>query len=115
MAAIKISSAKAKARRGQQWVRDRLLELFPELAPDDVRSTPMGVTGEDVQLSPKARALFPFAIECKTKKAFSIYKEFEQADKHKKDFPGLLFIKADRKEPLVVMSADTFFQVWSRK
>ena len=40
--AIKPQSAKAKGRRHQQWVRDKILALFPKLEPDDVRSTGMG-------------------------------------------------------------------------
>lgn len=109
------SAAKAKARRSQHWVRDKLLEMYPELEADDVRSTPMGVTGEDIQLSPKARKLFPFAVECKARKSLSVYKDFEQAQKHQKEFPGILFLKADRKEPLAVMSADIFFKLWAKQ
>ena len=45
-------SAKAKGRNGQQEVRDRLLETFPEFELDDIKSTTMGDTGEDIQLSP---------------------------------------------------------------
>ena len=35
-------AAKAKGRGGQQEVRDRLLETFPEFEPDDIKSTTMG-------------------------------------------------------------------------
>ena len=51
------SSSKAKGRLGQQEVRDKILKTFPELEPDDVRSTAMGQSGEDIQLSPRARKL----------------------------------------------------------
>ena len=64
---IKPSSSKAKGRRLQQAVRDGILEAFPALEPDDVKSTSMGAGGEDVQLSPAARKLFPYQIECKPK------------------------------------------------
>jgi hypothetical protein len=99
----------------QQWVRDKLLELYPSLLPDDVRSTPMGVTGEDVQLSPQARSFFPFTVECKSRKSFAIYKDFEQASGHRKDVPGILFIRADRKQPLVILDADLFLQIWKNQ
>ena len=36
---IKPSSAKAKGRRLQQLVRDKILALFPALTDQDVRST----------------------------------------------------------------------------
>ena len=32
-------AAKAKGRGGQQEVRDKLLETFPEFEPDDIKST----------------------------------------------------------------------------
>ena len=37
------SSRKAKGRNLQNWVRDQIIKLFPELA-NDIKSTPMGVT-----------------------------------------------------------------------
>jgi len=57
-------SAKQKGRLLQQWVRDKLLEYAPELEPDDIKSTSMGAGGEDVQLSPAARKMYPYQIEC---------------------------------------------------
>ncbi len=52
---MKTSSAKAKGRRLQQTVRDKILSLFPTLELDvDVRSAIMGETGEDIKLSKKA-------------------------------------------------------------
>ena len=46
---MKTSSAKAKGRNLQKWVRDIILESFPGLEPDDVRSITMGDSGEDMQ------------------------------------------------------------------
>ena len=34
-------NAKAKGRLGQQEVRDKLLDTFPDLEPDDIKSTVM--------------------------------------------------------------------------
>ncbi len=67
---MRTSSAKAKGRRLQQKVRDLILETFSELEEDDVRSTSMGASGEDVLLSPLARKKFPFSVECKNVEAF---------------------------------------------
>ena len=61
-------NAKAKGRLGQQEVRDRLLETFPDLEPDDIKSTVMGDSGEDIQLSPAARKIIPLTIEVKRRK-----------------------------------------------
>lgn len=111
---MKPASAKAKGRKLQQLIRDKILSLWPELSPDDVRSTSMGANGEDIQLSPAARSRFPFAVECKSRKSFTIYKDFEQANGHRKDVPGILFIKADRKNPLVVLDAELFLEIWKK-
>lgn len=73
-------SAKAKGRRLQQWVRDTLLTLCPALTPDDIRSTSMGAQGEDIQLSPAARAVYPYSIECKNVERLNIYDALDQAE-----------------------------------
>ena len=61
-------AAKAKGRGGQQEVRDKLLETFPEFEDDDIKSTTMGDTGEDIQLSPLARKTLPISIEVKRRR-----------------------------------------------
>ena len=90
---MKTSSAKAKGRRLQQKVRDLLLETFTELEPDDIRSTSMGVSGEDLQLSPAARKLIPFAIECKNQEQLNIWKSMEQAESNCEGLTPLLVFK----------------------
>lgn len=103
---MKTSSAKAKGRTLQQKVRDLILKAFPSLKEDDVRSTSMGNQGEDVQLSPAARSLFPFTVECKSYAKFAVYQHYEQAKSHKDGYIPLLVIKANYKEPLAVLSLD---------
>jgi|TARA_X000001382_G_scaffold44617_1_gene30154 hypothetical protein len=105
------SSAKAKGRRLQQWVRDLILDLFPTLEEDDVKSTSMGAGGEDIQLSPAARKLMPITVECKNKKSFAVYKDYEQSVSHSKKFEPVLVIKGDRKKPLAVVDATHYFRL----
>jgi hypothetical protein len=113
--AIKTSSAKAKGRKHQQWVRDQILAVYPQLEPDDVRSTSMGAGGEDVQLSPSARKLFPYSVECKAHKAFAIYTVMDQAETNcPKNIQPMGVIKADRRRPLVVIDAEYFFGIMER-
>ena len=64
----------------QNDVRDLILETFKELEPDDVRSTTMGDSGEDILLSPEARKLFPFAVECKNQERLNIWDSLSQAE-----------------------------------
>ena len=109
---IKTSSAKAKGRNFQQWVRDKIYIAFPHLEEGDVRSTSMGASGEDLQLSPAARKVFPYSVECKAHKSFAIYKVLEQASSNcPKGAEPIALIKGDRQRPLAVLDAEHFFQL----
>jgi len=90
---LKPQSAKAKGRKLQQYVRDEILAHFDELESDDVRSTSMGASGEDVQLSPKARNLLPWAIEAKARAKINACRFYDQAAEHAEG----------RYQPVVVM------------
>ncbi len=74
-----------------------ILTLFPELEPDDVRSTSMGAQGEDLQLSPAARRLIPYNIEVKRRKRISFCRWMDQADTHGTHKPACFF-REDHKE-----------------
>ena len=52
--------SKNKGKRLQNDVRDLILETFKQLEADDVRSTTMGDSGEDILLSPKYVNCFHF-------------------------------------------------------
>ena len=108
---MKPQSAKAKGRNLQKWVRDLLLESFPQLEEDDVRSTSMGAGGEDLQLSPAARKLFGFSIECKNQERLNVWDAYVQASANSGKHEPLLVMKKNRKKPLVVIDAETFVQI----
>lgn len=97
----------------QKLVRDLILEINTELQPDDVKSTSMGAGGEDVMLSPAARKLVPFQIECKNQKQVAVYKWYDQAVEHGK-YPALLIIKQNHREPLVILDASLFLKILRR-
>jgi hypothetical protein len=79
---VRPQSAKAKGRRLQQEVRDAILATFPELEPDDVRSTSMGASGADILLSPAARRRFPFTVEAKNRETLNVWEGLAQANKN---------------------------------
>tara|TARA_Y100001937_G_scaffold40638_1_gene57726 strand:+ start:283 stop:621 length:339 start_codon:yes stop_codon:yes gene_type:complete len=108
---VKPQSAKAKGRNLQKWVRNLILESFPQLEPDDVRSTSMGCGGEDLQLSPAARKLFRFSVECKNVERLNVYDAYEQASANSGDHEPLLIMKKNHKKPLVVMDAEHFVEL----
>ena len=96
-------SAKAKGRLGQQEIRDKLLETFPEFEKDDIQSAIMGDTGADIKLSPQARKSLPLAIEVKRRKGEmkTVYGYIEQAVSHGTGEP-VVFYRSDHR-PWVVM------------
>lgn len=107
---MKPASAKAKGRKLQQQVRDLILETFPDLQADDVRSTSMGAGGEDVQLSPAARARVPYQVECKNKAKSQVHTWYGQAAEHGKHEP-LLIVHRDRDVTLAVVEINHFFKL----
>ena len=109
---MKTASSKAKGRLLQQLVRDKILDAYPTLEPDDCKSTSMGAGGEDVQLSPAARKLFPYSVEAKSRESIALYTWYLQA-KHNapKGAEALLVIKQNRSKPLVVVDLDHFMEL----
>ena len=105
-------AAKAKGRGGQNEIRDKLLETFTEFEPDDIKSTTMGDTGEDIQLSPAARKKLPITIEVKRRKSGMkmAYDYTEQASKHGKGEP-VVFFRADRKDWITMISIDHYMEL----
>jgi hypothetical protein len=87
------ASRKAKGRRLQNHVVKVLLEKFPMLTESDVRSTPMGCTGEDVWLSEAARVTFPYAVEAKNTERLNIWAALKQAETERKGTPLVVFSK----------------------
>lgn len=107
---MKPQAAKAKGRIAQQYVRDKILEAFPQLEKDDVRSTAMGQGGEDLQLSPAARKLLPYGIEVKNKATSQIHTYYEQAKSHG-DYEPLVIVHRDRGIYLATISLEHFLKL----
>lgn len=106
-------SGKAKGRRLQQWVMNQILDRFTGLSDDDVTSRSMGCGGEDVLLSPKARAKFPFSIEAKNTERLNLYKAYDQCITNSKELhEPLLIVKKNHHKPLAVVDAEYFIKHW---
>ena len=104
-------SAKAKGRKLQTWVAEKLLGLLKRVTELDIKSTPMGVNGVDVQLSTVAYKQFPYNIECKnTERMTTIYNYYEQAIGHNNSGEPLLIIKMNRQKPLAIVDAEHFME-----
>ena len=112
---MKPQSAKAKGRKFQQQIRDLLLEHAPELEPDDIRSTSMGCGGEDLQFSPAARRTYGISVECKAQERLNVWDAYDQAAANAGGHEPVLFMKKNRKKPLVVMDAESFVKLLKNK
>ena len=74
-------------------------------------SRSMGCGGEDVLLSPKARAKFPFSIECKNTERLNLYKAYDQCiDNSKELHEPLLIVKKNHHKPLAIIDAEYFIK-----
>ena len=108
---MKPRSAKNKGKRLQNKVRALILEKFDTLEPDDVRSITMGDSGEDILLSPAARRLFPFSVECKNQEKLNIWSALEQAGENSGNHSPLVIFKRNRSKTYAVLEFDKLLKL----
>lgn len=109
--ATTVRSRKSKGRALQNFVRDRIIELF-QFHPDDVQVAIMGESGVDIKLSPLARALFPFSPECKNQEKISVWEAIKQAESNAKpDTAPIVVFKRNRSRPYVIIDFDKFMDM----
>lgn len=112
---MKSRSAKNKGKRLQNEVCELILQYYPELEPDDCRSTIMGESGTDVKLSPVARKKFPYSIECKNTEKLAIWAALAQAEANStKNTTPLLIFRRNRTEAYVALPLDAFMKLQTR-
>ncbi len=110
------ATRKAKGKRLQKHVCNLILKYFPILSNKDVLSIRMGRPGEDVQLSDKAKEVFPYSIECKNQERMKyLLNAYEQAVVNSNNLEPLVVIKINNKKPLVIIDAEYFIKLQSKK
>ena len=110
---MKTQSAKAKGRRLQQWVRDKLVEEL-DVHPEDIESRSMGAGGEDLIMARAAREKFPYSIECKKVEKLNVWDAYTQAESNSGDYEPIVVMKKNGKKPLVVVDAEYFVRLHDR-
>ena len=70
----------------------------------------MGAGGEDLIMARDARKKFPFSIECKNVERLNVWDAYEQAIANSGNNEPILFMKKNRKKPLVVVDAEWFIK-----
>lgn len=110
---MRVSSRKQKGRRACQEFQQLVLRWFPDLSPRDVRVTPSGSTGEDIQLSEAAAKQFPYAVEVKNQERLNIWQSLLQTGQHAKKLglQPLLAFRRNRSELWVAIRAEHFFEL----
>lgn len=109
--AIKTSSAKAKGRNLQKWVREKLIEEL-NIHPEDIESRSMGAGGEDLIMARAAREKFPHSIECKNVEKLNVWEAYEQAKANAGNYEPVVVMKKNHKKPLVVVDAEYFINLF---
>ena len=107
---MKPQSAKAKGRRLQQDVRNRLIEEL-DVHPEDIESRSMGASGEDLIMARAARKKFPYSIECKNQEKLNVWNAYTQCDVNAKHYEPLVIIKKNNFKSLAVVDLDYFINM----
>ena len=107
---MKPQSAKAKGRRLQQDVRNRLIEEL-DVHPEDIESRSMGASGEDLIMARAARKKFPYSIECKNQEKLNVWNAYTQSDVNAKHYEPLVIIKKNNFKSLAVVDLDYFINM----
>ena len=107
---MRTSSAKAKGRRLQQWMRDQLIEKL-EVHPEDIESRSMGAGGEDLIMARAARQKFPYSIECKNQEKLNIWDAYNQSQENSGDYEPIVVLKRNNTKPLVLVDAEYFVRL----
>ena len=108
---MNVRSNKAKGRKLQNMVRDILRDSFPTLEEDDIKSQTMGMTGEDIVLSPAARKLIPYSFECKNVERLQFWAAVEQAESNSDNRAPAVVVKKNRREPYIAIPLNSFIEL----
>lgn len=109
---MKSRSAKHKGRRFQATVRQMIVDRFPQLADADVQVVVRSEPGTDIRLSPLAREVFPYSVECKNVERLNVWSALSQAQRNSKEgSTPLLVFGRNRTEPYVALKLTEFLQL----
>jgi hypothetical protein len=101
---------KTKGLNLQNAVVSQIYKTFGyALGENDVRSQPMNLSGEDIILSPQARRIVPFSIECKNTESLDFWGAVDQAVMNCAGFEPMVVAKKNNRKPFVAVPMDVFF------
>ena len=110
---MKAKSAKAKGRKLQNLVVEELRKTYPELEDDDIKAQIMGVSGEDVVLSPLAKRLIGLSFECKNQERLNLWDSLSQAETNAENRTPVLVFKRNRSKTYAAIPFDFLIELLS--
>ena len=90
--------------------------MFTEtLETNDIESQVMGMSGEDIVLSPAAKRAIRYSFECKNQERLNLWKSLEQAESNCEDRQPVLVFKRNRTKTYVAIEFDHFIDLIDEK
>jgi len=81
------------------------------LEKNDIESQVMGMSGEDIVLSPAAKRVISYSFECKNKERLDLWKSLEQAESNSQGRTPCLVFKRNRSKVYVAIEFDHFIKL----
>ncbi len=75
----------------------------------------MGMSGEDIVLSPAAKRVIPYSFECKNQERLNLWKSLEQAESNCEDRNPVLIFKRNRSKVYVAIEFEHFIELIDEK
>ncbi len=108
---MRTSSAKAKGKRAAVEIKEALHKYAPALEQADIWVTPSGVPGVDVNFSPLAKKVYPYAIEAKNQEAIQIWAALKQCEERRTQGTPLLIFRRNRSELYACLKLEDFLRI----
>ena len=71
----------------------------------------MGMSGEDIVLSPAAKRTIPYSFECKNQERLNLWGSLEQAEGNSQDRQPVLVFKRNRSKVYVALDFEHFLEL----
>ena len=81
------------------------------LEKNDIESQVMGMSGEDIILTPAAKKIINYSFECKNKERLDLWKSLEQAESNSEDRNPALVFKRNRSKIYITIEFDHFIEL----
>ena len=75
----------------------------------------MGMSGEDIVLSPAAKRVIPYSFECKNQERLNLWGSLEQAEGNSQDRQPVLVFKRNRSKVYVALDFEHFLELRDQK